>query len=86
MLLEVGQGGLEPTQNLGLQLTLFQPGGTNYAHHTTASPLGFENLAASLEKEIHTRGKILKNNKQDSSFIKEMKIHNKIDMVGKSSN
>ena len=39
-----GQG-----RNLGVQLTLFQPGGgADYAHHITACPPGFENLAASL--------------------------------------
>ena len=39
-----GQGGL----NLGVQLTLLQPRGADYAHHITASPLGFENPAAAL--------------------------------------
>ena len=38
-----GQGG-----NLGVQLTLFQPGGADYAHHITACPPGFEILAASM--------------------------------------
>ena len=32
----------------GVQLTLFQPGGADYAHLITASPPGFENLTASL--------------------------------------
>ena len=41
-------GGLKPTRNLGVQLTLFQPEGTEYAHHITACPPGFENLTASL--------------------------------------
>ena len=36
--------------DLGVQLTLFQPGGWEvYAHHVTACPLGFENIS-----EIHT--------------------------------
>ena len=33
---------------MGVQLTLLQPGGADYAHHITASPTGFENPAASL--------------------------------------
>jgi len=33
---------------LGVQLTLLQPGGADYAHHITASPPGFENPAAAL--------------------------------------
>ena len=33
---------------MGVQLTLLQPGGADYAHHITASPPGFENPAASL--------------------------------------
>ena len=43
-----GLGALKPTRNLGFQLTLFQPGGADYAHRITACPPGFENLAASL--------------------------------------
>ena len=43
-----GQGGLCTTQNLGAQLTLFQPEGADYAHHITAYPPEFENLPASL--------------------------------------
>ena len=34
--------------DLGFQLTLFQPGEVDYAHHITACPPGFENLMASL--------------------------------------
>jgi hypothetical protein len=34
---------------LGVQLTLLQPGGADYAHHITASPPGFENPAAALQ-------------------------------------
>ena len=34
--------------DLRVQLTLFQPGGADYAHHITACPLGFENLTTSL--------------------------------------
>ena len=39
-----------PTQNLGVQLTLFQPGGrgANFACDITTCPPGFENLTASL--------------------------------------
>ena len=33
---------------LGVQLTLFQPRGADYAHHITDYPPGFENLTASL--------------------------------------
>jgi hypothetical protein len=43
-----GQGGLEPTWNLGFQLTLFQPDGADYAHLISLSPPGFEILTASL--------------------------------------
>ena len=43
-----GQGGLYPTRNLGVQFTLFQPGGADYTHHITACPPEYENLAASL--------------------------------------
>ena len=41
--------GWAPTRNLGVQLTLLQPGGADYAHHITASPPGFENPAAALQ-------------------------------------
>ena len=44
-----GQCGLQPTRNLGVQLTLLQPGGVDYAHHITDSPPGFEKPAASLD-------------------------------------
>ena len=38
--------------NLGVQFTLFQPGGgADYTHHITACQPGFENLAASLPHE-----------------------------------
>ena len=37
------------TRNLGVQLTLLQPGGADYAQRITASPPGFENPAASLQ-------------------------------------
>ena len=40
--------GGQPTRNLGVQLTLSQPGGADYAHYITASPSEFENPAASL--------------------------------------
>ena len=35
-------------QNLGVQFTLLQPGGADYAYQSTACPPGFENLAVSL--------------------------------------
>ena len=38
-----------PTWNLGVRLTLFQPRGTDYAHHITDCPHGFENIKASLQ-------------------------------------
>ena len=44
MPLLVGKGGL----NLGVQLTVFQLWGADYAHHITAYPPGFKNLMASL--------------------------------------
>ena len=43
-----GLGELMPTRNLWFQFTLFQPGGANYAHYTTACPPGLENVTASL--------------------------------------
>ena len=48
MLLAGGQGVFQPTQNLGAQLTLFQPGRADYAHHITAYPHEFENLSTTL--------------------------------------
>ena len=36
-----GLGGLQPPQFLTDQLTLSQPGGADYAHHSTTSPPGF---------------------------------------------
>ena len=39
----------QPTRNLGVQLTHFQPRGVaDYAHHINDCPLAFENLTASL--------------------------------------
>ena len=35
---------------LAKQLTLSQPGGTDYAHHSTMSPPGFSDLATGLIK------------------------------------
>ena len=43
-----GQGGQLPPQILADQLTLSQPGGADYAHHSTTCPPGFLTLAASL--------------------------------------
>ena len=42
-------GGREPPQNLADQLTLFKPGGADYAPHTTADPpSGFKKLSTPL--------------------------------------
>ena len=37
------------SQFLAKQLTLSQPGGTDYAHHSTMSPPGFSDLATGLD-------------------------------------
>ena len=50
-------------RNLGVQLTLFQPRGADYAHHITDCPTGFENLKASLY--------VLDKSKQGDLFISE---------------
>ena len=44
---EGGWGAVAP-QFLAEQLTLSQPGGADYAHHSTTSPPGFSDLATSL--------------------------------------
>ena len=44
-----GQGGQLPPQILADQLTLSQPGGADYAHHSTTCPPGFLTLGASLK-------------------------------------
>ena len=41
-------GGFSLPGTCGCNPTLFQPGGANYVHYTTASPPGLENLTASL--------------------------------------
>ena len=41
--------GEAPSQFLAKQLTLSQPGGTDYVHHSTMSPPGFSDLATGLE-------------------------------------
>ena len=43
-------GVLQQPWNFGVLLTLFQPEGADYAHHTTASTPGFENLMTSLHR------------------------------------
>ena len=43
-----GLGGLQPPQFLTDQLTLSQPGGTDYAHHSNTSPPRFSDLATGL--------------------------------------
>ena len=43
-----GAWGLQPPQFLTDQLTLSQPGGADYAHHSTTSPPGFSDLATGL--------------------------------------
>ena len=40
--------GLYPTWTLGVQLTLYQPRGADYAHYITTCPPRFENITASL--------------------------------------
>ena len=42
-----------PHKVLAATLTLFQPGGTDYAHRITASTPGFENLRTSLRIYLH---------------------------------
>ena len=48
-----GQGGQLPPQILADQLTLSQPGGADYAYHSTTCPPGFLTLAASLHMVIN---------------------------------
>ena len=55
------------TQILADRLTLFQPGGTDYAHHITASLPRFENPAASLERELVCFQSLLSNHFKDLS-------------------
>ena len=43
-----GLWGLQPSQCLAEQLTLSQPGGADYAHHSTTSPPKFSDLATAL--------------------------------------
>ena len=43
-----GLRGLEPPWNLAAQLTLFKPGGADFAPHTTASPPGIKKLSTPL--------------------------------------
>ena len=43
------RGALAPPE-FEVLLTLFQPEGADYAHHITASTLGFENLTTSLQE------------------------------------
>ena len=45
-------GVLQHPQNLGVQLTLFQPEGADYAHQITDSTLDFENLTTALKSDI----------------------------------
>ena len=40
-----------PHQVLAATLTLSQPGGADYAHHSTTSPPGFSDLATALQYE-----------------------------------
>ena len=44
---EGGWGGFSP-QFLAEQVTLSQPGGADYAHHSTTSPPGVSDLATAL--------------------------------------
>ena len=41
-------GATAPPRNLADQLTLFEPGGADFATHTTASPPGFKKLSTPL--------------------------------------
>ena len=43
-----GAGGVEAHQILTDQLSLSQPGGTDYAHHVTTGPPGFSDLPTAL--------------------------------------
>jgi hypothetical protein len=45
-----GQDGLKHTRNLRFQLTLFQPGGADYANRITECPAGFENFLMGLNE------------------------------------
>ena len=54
MLLAGGLGGIHPAWNLIVQLTLFQPGGADYAHHITACTPGFENISTPLHVLIQS--------------------------------
>ena len=47
-----GAWGLQPPQFLTDQLTLSQPGGADYAHHSTISPPVFSDLATGLSGHI----------------------------------
>ena len=58
MLQAGGQGGQLPPQILADQLTLSQPGGADYAHHSTTCPPGFLTLAASLYT-LHAKGQLI---------------------------
>ena len=85
-----GQGGLQPTRNLGVQLTLLQPGRADYAHQITASPPGFENPAASLqdddEEEVNENlGDLFKKmlevdvfNQEDNEFYENYKFYDEV--------
>ena len=45
-------GGAEPPRNLADQLTLVEPGWTDFAPQTTASPPGFKKLSTPLQLEM----------------------------------
>ena len=47
---------LQHPRNLGVLLTLFQPEGTDYAHHITGSTPGFGNLTTALAYGMYTYG------------------------------
>ena len=47
------------TQILAAQLTLFQPGGTDYAHLITIGTPGISNLPTALQLQIHKTLKYL---------------------------
>ena len=54
-----GQGGFLPTRNLGVQLILFQPRETDYAHHITDCPPRLQNITASLSSLCNSDVRIL---------------------------
>ena len=69
-----GAGGLKPPppQFLAEQLTLSQPGWTDYARHSTTSPLGFSDLATDLIANLPYPAKVCQMKKQNLSLQKTL--------------